>query len=115
LAEEEHIMRRTTIAVLLAVSLSACGTFQVGGNFDLAAFQSKVRRGETTQAEVQRMLGAPDGKGVSVETSGERYVQWTYYYGSGSLSGPSNARLKMLQVKFDQAGVVRAYNWSGEE
>jgi outer membrane protein assembly factor BamE (lipoprotein component of BamABCDE complex) len=105
-------MRRTTIAVFLASALSACGTFQVGGNFDLAAFQSQVRRGETTQAEVQRMLGAPDGTGVSVETGGERYTQWTYYYGSGSLTGPSNARVKMLQIKFDPSGVVRAYNWT---
>ncbi|MGA7985689.1 MAG: hypothetical protein WCA01_10965 [Burkholderiales bacterium] len=107
-------MRRATIAVSLAILLSACGTFQVGGDFDLAAFQSKVRRGETTQAEVQRMLGAPDGTGVSVETGGERYAQWTYYYGSGSLSGPSNARVKMLQIKFDSSGVVRAYNWSAD-
>lgn len=107
-------MRRSMISVLLAFLLSACGSFQVGGNFDLAAFQSRVRRGETTQAEVQRMLGAPDGTGVSVETGGERYTQWTYYDGSGNLSGPSNARVKMLQIKFDPAGVVRAYNWSAD-
>jgi outer membrane protein assembly factor BamE (lipoprotein component of BamABCDE complex) len=105
-------MRRTTIAVFLAFALSACGSFQVGGDFDLAAFQSQVRRGETTQAEVQRMLGAPDGTGVSVEAGGERYTQWTYYFGSGSLSGPTNARVKMLQIKFDASGVVRAYNWT---
>jgi outer membrane protein assembly factor BamE (lipoprotein component of BamABCDE complex) len=104
-------MRLATITMSLLL-LSGCGSFQVGGNFDLAAFQSKVRRGQTTQAEVQRMLGAPDGTGVSVETGGERYSQWTYYYGSGNLSGPSNARLKMLQIKFDASGVVRAYNWS---
>src|SRR5512146_663400 len=105
-------MRRTTFAVLFAFALSACGSFQVGGNFDLAAFQSKVRRGETTQAEVQRILGAPDGTGVSVETGGERYSQWTYYYGSGNLSDTSNTRVKMLQIKFDASGVVRAYNWT---
>ncbi len=105
-------MRRAAIIFSLTLLLSACGTFQVGGNFDLAAFQSKVRRGETTQAEVQRMLGAPDGTGVSVETGGERYTQWTYYYGSGSLSDTSNTRVKMLQIKFDSSGVVRAYNWT---
>ena len=105
-------MRLATITISLVLLLAGCGSFQVGGNFDLAAFQSKVRRGETTQAEVQRMLGAPDGTGVSVETGGERYSQWTYYYGSGNLSGPSNARVKMLQIKFDPSGVVRAYNWS---
>ena len=105
-------MHKATLAVTLAFLLSACGSLQVGGDFDLAAFQSQVRRGETTQAEVQRILGAPDGAGVSVETGGERYTQWTYYYGSGSLSGPSNARVKMLQIKFDSSGVVRAYNWT---
>jgi outer membrane protein assembly factor BamE (lipoprotein component of BamABCDE complex) len=107
-------MRRAAIVFSLTLLLSACATFQVGGNFDLAAFQSQVRRGQTTQPEVQRMLGAPDGTGVSVETGGERYTQWTYYYGSGSLSGPSNARVKMLQIKFDQSGVVRAYNWTAD-
>lgn len=105
-------MHKATLAVTLAFLLSACGSFQVGGDFDLAAFQSKVRRGETTQAQVQRILGAPDGTGVSVETGGERYTQWTYYYGSGNLSDTSNTRLKMLQIKFDSSGVVRAYNWT---
>jgi len=105
-------MHKATLAVTLALLLSACGSLQVGGDFDLAAFQSQVRRGGTTQAEVQRMLGAPDGTGVSVETGGERYTQWTYYYGSGSLSGAGNARVKMLQIKFDPSGVVRAYNWT---
>jgi hypothetical protein len=26
----------------------------------------------------------------------------------------ADAHLKVLQIKFDQRGVVRAYNWSGE-
>jgi hypothetical protein len=26
----------------------------------------------------------------------------------------SDAQLKLLQIKFDQKGVLRAYNWSGE-
>ncbi|HKI63324.1 MAG TPA: hypothetical protein VKA16_01735 [Burkholderiales bacterium] len=107
-------MRRATIVVFLTLLLSACGTFQIGGNFDLATFESKVERGKTRQADVRRWLGAPDSRGVSVETGGERYTQWTYYYGTGNLSGPTNARVKLLQIKFDRAGVVRAYNWTGE-
>jgi outer membrane protein assembly factor BamE (lipoprotein component of BamABCDE complex) len=107
-------MRQAAIVASLALLLSACGTFQVGGNFDLATFEAKVERGKSTQADVQRWLGAPDSRGVSVETDGARYTQWTYYYGSGNLSGPTNARVKLLQVKFDRAGVVRAYNWSGQ-
>jgi outer membrane protein assembly factor BamE (lipoprotein component of BamABCDE complex) len=105
-------MRSVTMVMSTALLLSACGTFQIGGNFDLAAFQSKVRRGETTQAQVQRMLGAPDGTGTSVETGGQTYTQWTYYYGSGNLSGPAKTRVKLLQIKFDHSGVVRAYNWT---
>jgi len=58
------------------------------------------------------MLGAPDGTGTSVETGGQTYSQWTYYYGSGNLSGPANTSVKLLQIKFDSSGVVRAYNWT---
>jgi len=107
-------MRLATITMSLALLLSGCGSFQIGGNFDLAAFEAKVERGKSTQADVQRWLGNPDSRGVSVETDGARYTQWTYYYGTGNLSGPTNARVKLLQVKFDRAGVVRAYNWSGQ-
>ena len=107
-------MRRTLFVATLTLMLSACGSFQIGGNFDLATFEAKVQRGRSTEADVQRWLGAPDSRGVSVETDGTRYTQWTYYYGTGNLSGPTNARVKLLQVKFDRAGVVRAYNWSGQ-
>lgn len=107
-------MLRVKLLLPAALLLSACSTFQVGGNFDLASFEAKVQRGASTQAEVQSWLGAPDSKGVSVETGGETYTQWTYYYGTGNLSGMSNARLKLLQIKFDRTGVVQAYNWSGE-
>jgi outer membrane protein assembly factor BamE (lipoprotein component of BamABCDE complex) len=107
-------MRLATITMSLALLLAGCGSFQIGGNFDLAAFEAKVERGKSTQSDVQRWLGNPDSRGVSVETDGARYTQWTYYYGTGNLSGPTNARVKLLQVKFDRAGVVRAYNWSGQ-
>jgi len=107
-------MRRILFGAILTFALSACGSFQIGGNFDLAAFEANVQRGSSTQADVQRWLGAPDSRGVSVETDGTRYTQWTYYYGTGQLSGPTDARVKLLQVKFDRAGVVQAYNWSGD-
>ena len=107
-------MRRAFLVAFLTLGLAACGSFQIGGNFDLAAFEAKVERGKSTQADVQHWLGNPDSRGVSVESDGARYTQWTYYYGSGNLAGPTNARVKLLQVKFDRAGIVRAYNWSGE-
>jgi hypothetical protein len=98
----------------LVALLSACATVEVGRDFDLAAFEAQARQGVTTQAEVRAWLGAPPGVGMSVESSGERYEQWTYYYARGRLPGMADAQLSILQIKFDPRGVVRAYNWSGE-
>ncbi len=98
----------------LTVALGACSTVQVGRNFDLGVFESKVQRGVTTQAQVRGWLGAPAGVGVAVETGGERFDEWSYYYGEGQLPNMPDARLKILQIKFDRAGIVRGYNWSGE-
>ena len=105
-------MHRLALALLL--TLSACTTVEVGREFDLSAFDTKVQRGVSTQADVRAWLGAPAGVGVSVEPSGERYEQWTYYHGEGRFPRMTGARLDLLQVKFDDRGVVRAYNWSGE-
>jgi hypothetical protein len=108
-------MHAAKVLVPLLFLLSACGTtVQVGQDFDLAAFEGKVQRGVTTQADVRNWLGAPTGVGVAVETSGERYDEWTYYYGQGQLPTMMEARVKILQIKFDQQGIVRAYHWSGE-
>lgn len=94
--------------------ISACASVQIGRDFDLAAFESRVQRGVTTQADVRAWLGAPTSVGVAVESSGARYDEWAYYHGAGNLPDMGNARVKLLQIKFDQRGVVHAYNWSGE-
>ena len=107
-------MPRALIALSMLLLLSACATVEVGREFDLAGFGKKVQRGVTTQSEVRTWLGAPASIGESVEPSGERYQQWTYYHGEGRLPRMSEPRFGMLQVKFDERGVVRAYNWSGE-
>jgi hypothetical protein len=105
---------RHVTAAAAALLLAACGTLQAGRDFDLPAFQARVQRGVSTQAEVRAWLGAPNGTGVSVETGGERFEQWNYFHGTAPAQGTEPARLKLLQVKFDAQGVVRAYNWSGE-
>lgn len=107
-------MRSTTVLIPALLLLSACATVRVGREFDLSTFEAGVRPGVTTQADVRGWLGTPAGIGTSVETSGERYQQWTYYRGEGRFPDASDARLKILQIKFDSRGVVRAYNWSGE-
>ncbi len=104
------------LAVLLVVAgVAACGTVQVGQEFNLRTFQDRVERGVTTQNQVRGWLGAPAGIGVDVDASGERYEQWTYYRATGSMSDMSGAELKILQIKFDKHGIVRAYNWSNDE
>jgi len=103
---------RLMSAAVLATLLAACGTIRVGSDFDPKTFEARVQRGATTQAQVREWLGAPNGSGVTVQTDGERYDEWTYYYGEGQISG-GDARLKILQIKFDRSGTVRGYNWSG--
>ena len=103
-------MRRTA-AVLIALSLiSACATVEVGREFDLAAFEAKVVPGVTTKADVRAWLGAPAGIGTSLETSGERLQQWLYYNGNGHFPRMTDAHFRMLQIKFDERGVVRSYS-----
>ena len=100
-------------AVLIStILLAACSTVQVGRNFDVHSFEMKIERGITTQNQVRIWLGVPTGTGVSVDTGGERFDEWTYYFASGRLPGMSNTEVKMLQIKFDKQGIVRGYNWS---
>lgn len=100
--------------VIPAMLLSACATVEIGHEFDLSSFDAKVQRGVTSQADVRGWLGAPTGIGASVDSGGERFQEWTYYHGEGRLPGMKNLQVKVLQIKFDQRGLVRAYNWSGE-
>lgn len=97
-----------------AALLAACGTtwFHVGSDFDLNAFTSHVNRGVTTRDQVRGWLGAPNSTGVDVETSGQRYDKWNYYFAEGSLSRVSETTLKTLQIKFDAQGVVQGYELS---
>lgn len=106
---------RKSIPILLFVSLLiGCSTVNIGRDFDLQTFATRVEHGKTTQAQVRGWLGAPVSSGVIVDTSGERFEEWTYYFGGGRLPNMPDAHLKLLQIKFDRAGVVRGYNWSGE-
>jgi len=107
-------IERLAAALTCCALLGACGTtgFAVGSNFDLDAFASHVQRGATTQDQVQAWLGSPSATGVSVETSGQQYVQWTYYFAEGALSSLSTTKLKTLQVKLDKQGIVQGYELS---
>ncbi len=91
---------------------TSCSTIKLGKEFDLTRFQDSVQRSVTSRGQVQTWLGEPAAKGVSVDSNGQRYEEWIYYYGGGTLPAMHDASLKILQIKFDEQGIVRAYNWS---
>ena len=103
---------RITATFLIIFSLAACGTVQAGRDFDMRAFETRIERGGTKQSEVRAWLGAPTGTGINVDTGGEHFDEWTYYFVSGKLTDMTGAKVKMLQIKFDKQGIVRGYNWS---
>jgi outer membrane protein assembly factor BamE (lipoprotein component of BamABCDE complex) len=106
--------KRISLLLLLVLALSACGIARFGRDFDPKVFESQVERGKSTQSQVRGWLGAPVGSGIVVDASGERFEEWTYYYGETRLPNGADAFLKVLQVRFDRGGVVRSYNWSGQ-
>jgi hypothetical protein len=108
------LVNRAPVIFVLVIFmlLAACGTIQVGNDFELNRFESRVQRGVTTKAQVKAWLGNPGSTGVVVESSGQRLQKWTYYYGSGDVAGRKRAKLKYLEVQFDRDDRVIAYNWS---
>jgi hypothetical protein len=102
---------KALLAGVAGFLLVGCTTVQFGRDFEVARFDSSVRVGVTDQSAVRGLLGAPVSTGISME-GGERLVEWTYYYGDGKLSKLSEAKFKLLQVRFDAAGKVKSFNWS---
>jgi hypothetical protein len=98
--------------VLLLGTGNGCASVQFGKPFDLAAFESLVKVGITTQAEVRASMGEPASTGVIVNEQGQRSTRWIYYFGTGTWPRLHDGRFKMLEIRFDRDNVVRAYNWS---
>ena len=109
-----RLMLRQAPAWALAIVLSGCATgwFHVGSDFDLNAFTGHVQRGVTTRDQVRSWLGAPPSTGVDVDTTGQRFDEWTYYFADGKLANLSDTTLKSLQIKFDSNGVVQGWEFS---
>lgn len=106
---------RTAAAVLsVAVLFAGCAAVQFGRDFDPRNFESKVERGVSTRDAVRGWLGEPNGTGAGMNDRGERFEEWTYYYGNGTLPNLADANLKVLQIRFDAQGRVISYSWTGE-
>lgn len=99
--------------ILLVAALAGCASVEIGSTFDPRSFEAEVQQGVTTRAQVQAWLGAPTSTGIAVDASGRRFEEWIYYHGEGRFPRLGGAEFKILQIRFDADGVVRAYNWSG--
>jgi len=106
---------RITVILFAILLLNACGTARIGRDFDVGVFAAKLEQGVTTQSTVRSWLGEPTSVGVSLDTGGERFDEWAYYYAEGVMSDLSKAKVKILQIKFDKQGKVRSYNWSASK
>jgi len=100
--------------LVASILLPGCSSMQVGREFSYSKFSQEIRPGTSDMAQVESVLGPPMGKGLVAESDGSLYDQWTYYFGSGSPTSPEKSRFKLLQIRFNQAGKVASYNWSGE-
>lgn len=105
-----YLMQVTSL--LMVIFLAGCSVLKVGHDFDMKTFEGMVRVGETSKAQVLAKMGLPKSEGVSVNNKGERLVEWTYFHAVGKLSGMDDAKLKILQIRFDQYDIVRSYNWT---
>lgn len=98
-----------SIKLLLLVS---CGALKVGRDFNISRFESVIKVGETTKEQILSKIGSPKSQGVSLNRDGERLIEWVYFYATGKVSDMDEAKLKILQIRFDQRGILRSYNWS---
>lgn len=107
-------LARFCVLAVVSIGLLSCSTtsFEAGRDYDVDAFATKVVRGTTTKDQVRSWLGDPKGTGVSVETTGERYEEWTYYFARGALTNLASTSLKTLRIKFDQQGLVQGFDYS---
>lgn len=102
-------------SLFMILLLTGCGSIQIGRDFDVKAFENLAKVGETTKAQVREVLGAPKSSGISINRDGERLVEWVYFYATGKVSAMNDAGLKILQVRFQQNGKLRSYNWSNSD
>ena len=115
----KHIQKKSlvihVISLFMILLLAGCSTLQVGRDFDVQAFENMAEVGKTTKTQVRTTLGAPKSSGVALNRESERLVEWVYFFATGKISGMDDASLKILQIRFDQKGLMRSYNWSNSD
>jgi hypothetical protein len=101
-----HVSHPATLGVLavLLCSILAVGCMNirmsVGARPNPDLLETRLRMGESTQAEVLRVLGEPFGKGQAMLPIDPRpRAMWSYYYEEGDTQ---DSRRIFLFVYFDQ-------------
>ena len=110
--KQQNYSLMKVVSLCIFTLLAGCSSIQVGHDFDTQAFENIAKVGKTTKAQVLDKIGSPKSTGVSLNKDGERLLEWVYFYATGKLTGMDDAHLKILQIRFDQHGIMRSYNWS---
>lgn len=100
------------ISLLAAVLLTACAA--VGHKIDQSQVE-QIHKGDTTKADVLKMLGKPD----QITNDGNGLESYQYMYAKvtpkgatfvpivGLFAGGANVENEMVQVTFDSNGIVK--------
>lgn len=110
-------MRRILNAscMVIAIFVAGCMSHQYGTKIDSNKV-SQIKKGVTTKAEVEALLGAPSHAGITGD--GRRMMTYSYTESSsqasfipfGGASGKS--RTQTLQIMISKSGVVEDYEFS---
>ena len=105
-----------TFALLLSILLTGCGAVQVraGKKPDVNLLNQSLQVGHSTQQDVRKALGSPNGQGRSMLPwqSAPRTV-WTYYYEEGviDLSGGNSDDRQIFLFIFLDGERFDGYVW----
>jgi len=113
--QEKNINWKLIFILISFITLISCSTVHIGQDFKLHTFTSHAELGKTKKEQVLNWLGKPMSTGISQKADGERLDEWNYFYGTGQLPSMEDAKIKTLQIRFDNSGTLRSYNWTGNK
>jgi len=112
-----QIMRRCILAIACTALIAGCAS--TGNNFDEAKV-NQIKKGETTEADLVKLFGAPQNRTINAE--GVTTLTWMYAEASvkgesflpyaGAFLGGSRGSSKSLSVTLAE-GRVTGYTFSG--
>lgn len=114
------VNRILTSAALAAMLALMPGCVSSGNNFDTSKV-SQIKKGETTEADLEKLFGPPASR--SVDSEGTAHLTWSYLESrmkgegfipiAGTFMGGSRSNHKMLSVTLGPDGKVKHFTSSG--